>query len=103
MAVAEGDGRVLLFCHAGCEVDAILTSIGLELADLFDQPLDHSRERVRRTWNANDVLELVMNESAVIALIASDMLERHAITEADWKRLAQAFQRLDRLTTLVRA
>ena len=102
MAVAEGDGRVLLFCHGGCEVEAILNSIGLELADLFDQPLDHSRDRVRRPWSANDVLEVVMDESAVIAVIASDMLEGRVMTDADWKRLAQASQRLDRLATMVR-
>jgi len=103
LAVAEGDGRVLLFCHGGCEVEAILNSIGLELADLFDQPLDHSRDRVRRPWSANDVLEVVMDESAVIAVIASDMLEGRVITDADWQRLAQASQRLDRLATMVRA
>ena len=43
-----------------------------------------------------------MDESAVIAVIASDMLEGRVMTDADWKRLAQASQRLDRLATMVR-
>lgn len=30
------DGRVLLHCHAGCKVDAILSELGLGAADLFD-------------------------------------------------------------------
>lgn len=36
LTVSEGsDGRVLLHCHAGCTVDAIVSSIKLEVADLF--------------------------------------------------------------------
>lgn len=103
LAIVERDDRVLLFCHGGCEVEAVLTSIGLVLADLFDRPLDHSRERIRRAWSASDVLEVVMDESTVVAVIAADMLENRTIAEADWTRLAQASQRLNRLTTLVRA
>ena len=103
LAISEKDDRVLLHCFAGCEIGAVLASLGLELTDLFDRPLDHSRERVRRAWSASDVLELVLEESSVVAVIASDVLEQRKIAEADWKRLAQASQRLDRLATVVRA
>jgi hypothetical protein len=103
LAIAERDDRVLLHCFAGCETGAVLASLGLELTDLFDRPLDHSRERVRRAWSASDVLSLVLEESTVVAVIASDVLDRRTIAEADWQRLAQASQRLDRLATMVRA
>jgi hypothetical protein len=37
LSVAEGnDGRVLVKCHAGCPVEAIVAAVGLELSDLFD-------------------------------------------------------------------
>jgi hypothetical protein len=43
LSVAEGDdGRVLLYCHAGCSIDAIVGALGLTLADLFP-----ARERGR--------------------------------------------------------
>lgn len=32
------DGRILLNCHAGCQPQAIVAALGLELADLFPQP-----------------------------------------------------------------
>jgi hypothetical protein len=36
LRVGEGaDGRVLLKCHAGCTVEAIVAAVGLELRDLF--------------------------------------------------------------------
>jgi len=33
-----GDGRVLVKCHAGCSVEAILSALGLQKRDLFDLP-----------------------------------------------------------------
>ena len=38
MSINTGDdGRVLLKCHAGCELDAILHAIHLERRDLFPE------------------------------------------------------------------
>jgi hypothetical protein len=102
LAIAETDGRALLFCHGGCEVEAVLATIGLALSDLYDRPLVHSRERVRRAWNASDVISLVLEESTVVAVIASDVLDQRTLAETDWQRLARASQRLNRLATLVR-
>jgi hypothetical protein len=30
------DGRVLMYCHAGCRFEDIVRALGLELTDLFD-------------------------------------------------------------------
>jgi hypothetical protein len=36
LSIAEGcDGRSLLFCHRGCELDAIVQALGIEVRDLF--------------------------------------------------------------------
>ena len=36
LSVSEGiDGRVLIFCHAGCDTTDIVAALGLELSDLF--------------------------------------------------------------------
>lgn len=38
LAVSRGTGgRALLHCHAGCEIEAIISALGLELADLFPE------------------------------------------------------------------
>ena len=38
LSVAEGnDGRVLLYCHAGCSVEKIVDDMGLSMFDLFDR------------------------------------------------------------------
>ncbi len=102
LAIAEKDDRVLLHCFAGCETGDVLASLGLELADLFDRPLDHSRDRVRRAWSASDVLDLALAEVAVVAVVAADLAERRPISATDWYRLSQASSRLARLDQLVR-
>jgi hypothetical protein len=37
LSVAEGiDGRVLVYCHAGCRTEDVVAALGLEMRDLFD-------------------------------------------------------------------
>jgi putative DNA primase/helicase len=45
LSVGDGDdGRVLLYCHAGCSIDDIVDALDLTLADLF--PGSPRRSRV---------------------------------------------------------
>jgi len=38
LSVTEGeDGRVLVHCHAGCEAELIVSALGLEMKDLFEE------------------------------------------------------------------
>lgn len=50
LSVSEGnDGRVLLHCHAGCDVDKITAALGVSPADLFpDKPRSHDYGTVER-------------------------------------------------------
>ncbi|HUW15341.1 MAG TPA: hypothetical protein VM537_36860, partial [Anaerolineae bacterium] len=44
LSIREGkDGRVLLKCHAGCTVEAIVAVLGLQMRDLFDPSADRGR------------------------------------------------------------
>ena len=50
LSLRQGDdGRALLFCHAGCPIEAIVSAMGLELNDLFisreesDMPMTEDR------------------------------------------------------------
>ncbi len=42
------DGRVLLHCHAGCSVEAIVQAIGLDMSDLFPSKSSTSPQKNRR-------------------------------------------------------
>lgn len=49
LSITRAADRVLVNCQAGCDVDAILTEIGLTRADLFDQPRQHTEKPGRPT------------------------------------------------------
>jgi putative DNA primase/helicase len=38
LSIGEGaDGRALLFCHAGCSLNEVVTALGIRVRDLFVQ------------------------------------------------------------------
>ena len=51
LSVTEGDGgRVLLHCHAGCDPEAIVEAVGLQLSDLFPKT-DTKPRRIVATYD----------------------------------------------------
>jgi hypothetical protein len=50
LSIAEGaDGRVLIFCHAGCLIEDIVDDLNIKMSDLFDR-----RSRRRRLRDGGD-------------------------------------------------
>lgn len=50
--VSKGDnGRVLLYCHAGCSANAICQAIGIKVADLFPKEPASKRTPVIATYD----------------------------------------------------
>src|SRR5262245_34554875 len=39
LSISNGGGKILLFCHAGCAAATIVASVGLQMGDLFSEPL----------------------------------------------------------------
>lgn len=40
LSIKQGDRGVVLFCHAGCETREVCAAVGIEIKDLFDEPLE---------------------------------------------------------------
>jgi len=97
LAVRElDDGRVLVHCFAGCTVHEIVSSVGLELSDLFP-PRDaaiqfHKGER--RPFPAADILRAIAFESTLVLIAAADLLAGNPFNEFDRARLALAASRI---------
>jgi hypothetical protein len=55
LSIAEGSGRrVLLFCHAGCNIDAVARALGVGVHELFDvsaRPQRYSPRTQRKVTN----------------------------------------------------
>lgn len=55
LSVREGrDGRVLVHCHAGCDVQAITTALGMRPRDLFADSDRHTRDEIAATYDYTD-------------------------------------------------
>lgn len=88
------DGRVLMHCFGGCELQSVLDSIGLGVGDLFPDKYDHDKRQSKLSIPARDLLEIISQESLVVQMIASDFLANKAFLPEDWQRLKEAVDRI---------
>ena len=95
----EADGRVGIFCFAGCETTDILGSVGARWSDLFpprkrtDPPM---RRRRMRLVEPADALKVLTHEARIVVLLAGDLARGQTISEEDRQRLILAAARLAR-------
>jgi hypothetical protein len=94
LAVFEADdGRVLVKCHAGCDVSSIVGALGLDLSDLFPtKPVDHA-PRVRKPWAARDVVAALRAETMVGWVLLTDIANGKVLTKGDRERAKVAAER----------
>ena len=91
-------GAVLLRCWSGCALEAITAALGLDVLDLFP-PRDSSAGpmRRRRMLTARQALDLLLAETLVVFVIASDMRAKREVSATDWDRLGVAVARIQGL------
>ena len=89
------DGRVLVNCFAGCSASDIVSSVGLGLEDLWEQPLYHRAKPIRGTRVfPRDVLIGVKSELMIVALTSFDLKKGKALSDEDQARLGLAYERI---------
>lgn len=99
------DGRVLLNDFAGCGNADILAAIGLSLADLFPEPLDHRkglRWRRRHEHAAVAALAALSTDALVVLIAARAVAAGKALDDRDQARLADAIVRIEEVREAVR-
>ncbi len=88
------DGRILIHDFGGCSATDVLAAVGLEMSDLFPEPLDHRLRPNRSRIPAGDLLELIDHEALAVGLIAGQFMESGTLNESGWQRLATAISRI---------
>jgi hypothetical protein len=101
------DGRLLLRCFAGCEVETIMVAVGLEMVDLFPPkaPAGNGAAPVarRRLLSAAQALELLHEEATFAAVAAANIGAGIELTEEDRDRATWAAARITYLRDEVHA
>ena len=90
----EHDGRILLHCFQGCSAGDILNSVGLELSDLYPEPLEHHKAPVQKKFNASDILAGIKFECQLVLMAAYDLRKNKPMDESDLERLEVAYERI---------
>ncbi|MGZ8216900.1 hypothetical protein [Methylomagnum sp.] len=91
------DGAILIHCFAGCSVSAIVSTIGLTLADLFPPRLDLDPDKPKPKpprFTAADLIRTAAFEARLVSLCAADILAGKPVPESDLARMAQAIEAL---------
>jgi len=89
------DGATLVHCFAGCEVADVLGAVGLTMDVLFPpRPAggDYTVNKTRkpRLLTASQALELLTDESLLIAVAGGNLAHGVVLTAADLERVQQA-------------
>jgi hypothetical protein len=94
------DGRVLVHCFAGCEVQSILDAVGLEMSHLFppkprSEGGGHAPVKRRALMTPSQALEIARFECLLIAVAGQNLAAGHVLTTDDLARLSQASSRVE--------
>jgi hypothetical protein len=95
------DGRVLIHCFAGCDVNNIVQSVGMDIGDLFppdekrkDYPVE-GKPKLKPAFYASDLMRIIAFEALVVQIAAFDMANGKKLNDRDKERMMVAYQRID--------
>lgn len=103
LSLCEGrDGRVLVKCFAGCDVQAIAHAVGLEVSDLFPERIADTsfegRAAAREAWRQTGwaaALGVLVRETTIVLIAARMVADGHVLSSEDHARLLVAMQRIE--------
>ncbi len=97
-------GKILLHCFAGCSVQEVLGSVGLDFDALYpERALEHRSRPLRRPFNAHDVLAAVSFETTIVRLCANALAVGEQLSEHDRLRLRVAADRISAAEAIANA
>ena len=94
------DGRILLHCFGGCDVNTVLGALGMTITDLFPEKIgkDHSLKPIKPAFFATDLLRIIHFEALVVQLVSYDIAKNKPISEQTRERMLKSFERIDEAT-----
>jgi hypothetical protein len=100
LSIREGeDGRVLVHCFGGCDVQEVLGAVGMDMSDLFPEKQERyegqTSKQMKPAFYATDLLRIASIECLVVMIAAYDIRQGKKLSESDMDRLQVAQQRIE--------
>ena len=87
------DGRVLIHCFAGCDIQSILSSVGLTLDDIVPQRIDLLKP-IGKAYNPFAILKNMKDEALFVYMCARHIEEGKTLEESDKTKLLDTIDKL---------
>lgn len=87
----EADGKILLYCFAGCTTQDIVDSLGLSMADLNP----NWRPEDRQAYQQSKRNESLDHEKLILSIAAGDRARGKKLSEKDLARERLAWERVN--------
>lgn len=95
LSVKEGDdGRVLIHCFAGCQIEDIVAATGLSMADLFSSDASKRRNPMIPGFKLRDLKEAAEFERQILCIVNADRKSGKSISPSDLERTRIALNRI---------
>ena len=91
LAIKLADERILIHCFAGCDVSAIVSTLGLKLSDLMPESKRHSRpDNKRPKFNKYELFDIIVFEATIIILAIRKAFNGTPLSTEEMARVIQA-------------
>ena len=100
LVITETDsGSVLIYCHAGCNFEEILSTVGLDASDLFptDNHIQHTKHTTKPQKNLRSIIERSRFAATLIEIGTRQVLRGEELSTDDLNTLAGAASDLQEL------
>lgn len=96
LSIAERDGKVLIFCWAGCGAADVLEAVGLSFSDLYEK--GQSKAFIKSDWKfKRAVRDNFIHDAMVIILAGECLCKGIPVHPRDLDEVAAATGRITRM------
>jgi hypothetical protein len=96
----SNDGKILLYCFAGCSIEEITDALGIDLSQLF--PDSHfNRSEYYHQLKQSQYKEILSNEKMIVAIAEAEVKRNQELGSKDRARHLLALSRIKKLEVLI--
>lgn len=91
------DGKILVHCFGGCDVDSIVSAVGLTLADLMPNDPIFKKGTKPPKFNKYELFDKILHEARILSIATRQVLAGKRLDDDDITRVIQAENTIDDL------
>ena len=91
------DGKILMYCFAGCGIDEIVGAMGLTLADLMPDNPEYKKTSNPPKFSKFELFDRISFESVILLVAIRQLQSGKILTDTDLERVLKAENTIDNI------